>query len=103
MWIITEKPLQEFTARHPQAAQSLAIWTKMAKAGRFADGHELRATFPSASFLDDGRVVFNLGGNNYRLVATLKYVTPAHRLGRIYVRRVLTHAEYTRLTKAGRL
>jgi mRNA interferase HigB len=42
--------------------------------------------------------VFNIGGNKYRLVVDMRYD-----LGRIYIRYVLTHEEYTRRTQAGSL
>ena len=51
---------------------------------------ELRATFPSADMIDD-LIVFNIGGNKYRLIAAIHF-----NRGRVYIRHVLTHQEYDR-------
>ena len=58
----------------------------------------IESYFPSASFLGEWRTVFNIGGNKYRLVVDMRYD-----LGRVYIRHVLTHAEYTRRTQEGTL
>ena len=54
--------------------------------------HEVKVDFPAADFLRNGVTVFNIGGNKYRLVVTMRYD-----LQRIYIRHVLTHDEYDRL------
>ena len=51
---------------------------------------ELRATFPSADTVGD-LIVFNIGGNKYRLIASIHF-----NRGKVYVRHVLTHREYDR-------
>ena len=56
----------------------------------------MRQDFPSASFLGNWRTVFNIGGNKYRLIVDIRYD-----LGTIYIRSVLTHEEYDRLTRQG--
>jgi mRNA interferase HigB len=60
--------------------------------------HDLRADFPTASFLGARRTVFNIGGNKYRLVVDMRYD-----LGRAYVRAVLTYDEYARKSIDGTL
>jgi mRNA interferase HigB len=50
---------------------------------------DVKAVFGSASFLGDNRVVFNIGGNNYRLVVAFRYD-----LQRVFVKQVVTHEEY---------
>ena len=56
----------------------------------FADFEVLGAAFPSADKVGDF-VVFNIGGNKYRLIAAIHF-----NRGRIYVRHVLTHQDYDR-------
>lgn len=56
----------------------------------FRNFDELRATFPSADTVD-GLTVFNIGGNKYRLIASIHF-----NRGKVYVRHVLTHREYDR-------
>jgi len=68
------------------------------KGREFSSPHDLRADFPTASFLGGGRTVFNIGGNKYRLVVHMRYD-----LGRVYVRDVLTHEEYDRKSIEGTL
>jgi mRNA interferase HigB len=65
---------------------------------RYTTPHEVRQDFASASFLGKWRTVFNIAGNKYRLIVDVRYD-----LGRVYIRSVLTHEEYTRQTRAGGL
>ena len=53
--------------------------------------HELKNSFPSASLLAEGMVVFNLKGNRYRLIAIVDFKN-----GAILIERVGTHAEYSK-------
>jgi len=56
----------------------------------FCHFNDLRATFPSADYVD-GLTVFNIGGNKYRLIASIHYNRK-----KVYIRAVLTHQEYDR-------
>jgi mRNA interferase HigB len=86
--IISRKKLNEFAEKHPDANPSLARWYRLANQLNFASLSELRRTFPSADQV--GKLtVFNVGGNNVRLIAAIHYNRK-----KIYVRAVLTHAEY---------
>jgi mRNA interferase HigB len=96
--IISRKRLREFADRHPDAAQPLNAWHAIMKGSAFDSPHDVRAAFASASFLGGSKTVFNIGGNKYRLVAHMRYD-----LGRVYVRSVLTHAEYDRRSLEGGL
>lgn len=98
MHIITRKVLVDFWNRYPDAEEPLKAWFSLMKAGRFRDSHEVRTQFGSADFLGGGKTVFDIGGNKFRLVAVILYP-----VGRVYVKYVLTHAEYDRLWKAGKL
>ena len=63
------------------------------KAARFRSSDEVKAAFGTASFLGDREVVFNLAGNDFRLVAIFHYAREGTK-GRVYVRHVFTHKEY---------
>src|SRR2546428_11900627 len=90
MWFISRARLREFWLRHPDAERRLRAWYQIVEAASWSDWEELRRTFPSADRV--GRLtVFNVGGNNYRLIARVEY-----RLQRLYVRQVLTHDEYNK-------
>ena len=91
--IISWRAIREFLAAHPEgpsAADAFAKWYDLVRNNRFANFHELRRTFPSADLVGD-LVVFNIRGNHYRLIARIIYEK-----GRVYVRHVLTHADYDR-------
>lgn len=75
---------------HPDAERPLRDWLRLMEQGRFPDFISVRAVWGSADYVD-GLIVFNIGGNKYRLIADIRY-----NLGRVYIRQVLTHAEYDR-------
>ena len=88
MHVISRKRLNEFADKHPESRSSLAHWYASAKRRNFANFAGLRETFPSADRV--GKLtVFNIGGNKVRLIAAIHY-----NRSKIYVRAVLTHAEY---------
>ena len=88
MHIISLKMLREFWSKHPEAEQSLRNWHTIAEHSKFADFAALRASFRSADYVPP-YTVFDVGGNNYRVVAVVRY-----REGKIFVRWVMTHREY---------
>ena len=98
MHVITRKRLQEFWHIHPDAERPLRTWLAIVRLKHYTGPAEVRQDFASASFLGPWRTVFNMGGNKYRLVVDIRYD-----LGRIYIRHVLTHADYDRRTRDGSL
>jgi mRNA interferase HigB len=98
MHVITRSRLQEFWHRYPDAERPLRTWLAIMRMKRYTGPHEVRQDFASASFLGRWRTVFNIGGNKYRLIVDMRYD-----LGRVYIRSVLTHEEYTGQTRVGSL
>jgi len=90
MHVISRKALRLFWDRYPHSETPLARWFKVMQHTEFRNFSELRATFPSADKVDDW-IVFNIGGNKYRLMASIHF-----NRGKVYVRHVLTHQEYDR-------
>ncbi|MGO9469119.1 MAG: type II toxin-antitoxin system HigB family toxin [Isosphaeraceae bacterium] len=91
--IISWRAIREFIEAHREdhvAPDAFAKWYDLVRNNRFANFSELRRIFPSADLVGD-LVVFNVRGNRYRLVARVVYEKR-----RVYIRRVLTHAEYDR-------
>ena len=90
MHIITKRALREFWENHPDAKTSLTNWYRTTKKAIWNNLAETRADFPHA---DSAGVctIFNIGGNNYRLVTKIFY--PAKK---VLIRFILTHAEYNR-------
>lgn len=88
MHVISRKRLNDFVAKHPEAKTPLASWYRLVRVADFKSIANLRETFPSADQV--GRfTVFDVAGNNIRLIAAIHY-----NRRKIYVRAVLTHAEY---------
>jgi len=86
--------LREFWSRpgRSDAEQPLRAWVSVAKAADWSRPAEIKATFRSADILANDRVVFNIGGNKYRLVVAVHY-----RGGRVFIRFIGTHAEYDKI------
>ena len=98
MHVIPRRRLRDFWQRYPDAEKLLRAWDAIVRQKRYGSPHDVREDFRHADFLGNRRVVFNVGGNKYRLVVDIRYD-----LGRIYVRDVLTHEEYDRRTADGTL
>ena len=77
---------------YPDAERPLQVWYQTMERENFSDFNNLRETFASADYVD-GLTVFNIGGNKYRLIASIHY-----NRRKVYIRNVLTHAEYDRET-----
>lgn len=90
MHVISRKALKDFWEEHPDSKSGLVRWFKIMRTTDFQNFSELRATFSAADYVDD-LIVFNIGGNKYRLIASVHF-----NRGKVYIRRVLTHGEYDR-------
>ncbi len=81
--------------RFPDAREPLEAWYHVVHKGRFSSHHEIKQVFGNASILRDGIVVFNIGGNKYRLAVHMRYD-----IGIAFVKGVMTHREYDEWTIA---
>ena len=90
MHIISRKALRQFWEKHPDSETALLRWFKIMEATNFRSFSELRTAFPTADKVDDW-IVFNIGGNKYRLIASIHF-----NRGKVYIRHILTHQEYDR-------
>jgi mRNA interferase HigB len=88
MHIISRKRLLLFSAIHADAEAPLDTCYRAAKTAQWKNLAELKLIFPSAD-LAGKYTVFNIKGNHYRLIAEINY-----RGGTIFVRYILTHADY---------
>jgi mRNA interferase HigB len=89
MHLVSLPPLLRFIAAHPDAKQSVLAWCDEVKKARWRQPSDIKAQYAHASILKNRRVVFNLKGNNYRLI-----VAVAYNLGFVYVKFIGTHAQY---------
>lgn len=92
MRILSRGTLRAFWTRHPGSEQPLKAWFKVTSSARWKTPGDVKACYASASILKNGRAVFNIAGNKYRLVAAINYD-----YGRVLVKFIGTHAEYDRI------
>lgn len=92
MRIITRQTIRDCQSKYPKAAQALAAWYYEAKEAEWRTPNEIKEQYGNASILNDNRVVFNICGNNYRLVVKIAY-----RIGYVYIRFFGTHKEYDKI------
>lgn len=90
MEIINEIELHAFARKHARARKPLANWLDVTRAATWNSFADVRDTFRSADYVKD-QVVFDIGGNNYRLISSIDYAAQ-----RVYVLEMMTHAEYDR-------
>jgi mRNA interferase HigB len=88
MHVISQKTLRVFWAKHPAAKNPLQAWFTRTRRAEWDSFEDVKADFGSADQV--GRLtVFDIGGNKYRLIAHIHF-----NRGKVYVRQVLTHANY---------
>lgn len=95
MRIIARSTLREFWETHPRGADArdaLNLWYRIVRQAGWQTPADVKATYGDASILKNGRVVFNIRGNRFRLVARINY-----RMATVYIRFVGTHAEYDQI------
>ena len=89
MRVIAVKNLRDFWQKHPAVKAPLLAWLHEARAAQWQSPADIKARYPTASVLKSRRVVFNIKGNEYRLI-----VAVAYRFGAVYIKFVGSHAQY---------
>jgi mRNA interferase HigB len=93
MQIIAKRTLREFWQRHPRAEVPLRGWFAMVSRADWQSPTDVKAMFgTTVDFVADNRLIFDIGGNKYRLVVHVAY---GYRRG--LIKFVGTHAEYDRI------
>lgn len=92
MRIFTEKKLKEYIERHPDAKVAIQEWVSIVKHSEWTCFADIKKTFNSVDSVGNQHYVFNIKGNNYRLVVVIQF-TPQF----VYVRFIGTHAEYDKI------
>jgi mRNA interferase HigB len=90
MHVISRKKLREAAVRNEELEGPLDAWFRIAKKASWKSVSDVRRTFANADVVGKS-TVFNIKGNQYRLIAEINYT-----FGRIYIRHILTHSEYDR-------
>ncbi|MEB5961077.1 type II toxin-antitoxin system HigB family toxin [Enterobacter sichuanensis] len=95
MRLIGTKLIDDYYRKHAQAKGPLEAWVAEVKSASWRHLNDLKGRFPSADYYD-GYVIFNIGGNNHRLVAQVEF-----KMGVLVVRWIGTHAEYDKKNSKG--
>ncbi|MBS7328748.1 MAG: type II toxin-antitoxin system HigB family toxin [Oxalobacter sp.] len=95
MRVIAKRNLIAFYEKHPDAEQPLKAWYAEASKASWKTPQDIKDCYASASFLENNRVVFNIKGNQYRLVVSIAY-----NFGAVYIKFIGTHREYDRTDAA---
>ncbi|HEV8713244.1 MAG TPA: type II toxin-antitoxin system HigB family toxin [Candidatus Binatia bacterium] len=90
MRVISRRRIEEFVRKHPTAKPSLEQWYRVVKQATWKSLAEAKQVYPHADLVGK-RTVFNIAGNNFRLIARINY-----RVQALYILSILTHAEYSK-------
>ena len=93
MRLVGKELLAQFAKQHAGIRGSLNAWIFEVEEANWTGPADVKARYPSASFLSDNRVIFNIKGNTYRIETKVSYEITV-----VLVRRVGTHAEYSKWT-----
>ncbi len=92
MRVIAKSTLRSFWEMHADSENVLKSWHKEAEEAKWKNPKQIKRMYPSASFLNNNRVVFNIKGNKYRLIVSINYD-----YGIVWIRFIGTHAEYDKI------
>jgi mRNA interferase HigB len=93
MQVIARRTLKEFWARHPHAEGPIRAWLAIVAKANWENPAEIKRQLGNTvDFVGDNRVIFDLGGNKYRLVVHVSFA-----FGRVLVKFIGTHAAYDRI------
>jgi mRNA interferase HigB len=92
MKILNKELADRFIIKHADAIKPVDRWIEQMEKSVFSNHNELKAAFPSADYIGNSRYVFNIKGNNYRLVAVVLFTA-----GMITICYMGTHTEYDKI------
>lgn len=87
--IFSKSTLREFWEKHPETEQYLKTWYDTAIRAEWKTPNDVKATYANANILKDSRIVFNIKGNAYRLIAKFNFEKQW-----VFIRFIGTHHEY---------
>lgn len=92
MKIIGKEKLHAFMQKNARSRKPLTVWLSDAQSSNWRTPQDIKNAYRSADFLSDNRVIFNIGGNHYRLIVQVRYCN-----GIVKIDWVGTHTEYDKL------
>ena len=98
MIVIDEKTITTYGRKNAQAREALRIWFAKVNLCNWTCHNDILADMKDADFIGNGLYIFDIKGNHYRLVAKISFL-----LKTVDIRRIMTHAEYTKLNKQNKI
>ena len=92
MHVISRPKLIEFWKKHLDSETPLKLWFKKVEQAKWKNINDLKRDYPSADYVGDNRVVFDIKGNRYRIIAIIFFDGQ-----KVYIRFIGTHAEYSKV------
>ncbi|MES2653510.1 MAG: type II toxin-antitoxin system HigB family toxin [Bacteroidota bacterium] len=92
MRVIAKKILREFWIKHRDCKKQLQSWYEETSDSEWKSSRDIKREFPSASVLGDNRIVFNIKGNQYRLIIKINFDYQV-----VWIRFIGTHADYDKI------
>lgn len=90
--VIAKRTLRDFWNKHPDCEEQLKSWYRETEKSQWNNINELKNDYPSASILKENRIVYNIKGNNYRLIAKFNFEYQI-----CWIRFIGTHASYDKI------
>lgn len=92
MRIIAARTIRQYYEANPASKSALQDWSSKVKAAKWTDFNDMKRTFNSVDYVGNQHYVFNIKGNDFRLVAVVKFTVQF-----VLIRFIGTHAEYDRI------
>jgi len=92
MRVVSRKKLIDYYTKHASSKTALEDWYKKVTKSKWNNFNEVKNDFLSADYVGNNRLVFNIKGNDFRLIAIVIYVS-----NKVYVRWIGTHSEYDKV------
>lgn len=98
--LIKRQSILSYIEKNPQGKVSFERWLSIIKSADWSEPNDIISTFKTADILGKGskRVVFNIGGNNYRMICRYHF---GEKQVHLFIKWIGTHAEYTKLCNQG--
>lgn len=90
--ILSKRRIKEFWEKHPDSKSYLETWYETANKAVWKKPNDIKEFYSTVTILKNSRVVFNIKGNDYRLIAKINYEKQW-----MFIRFIGTHAEYDKI------
>lgn len=98
MRISNKEKLNDYVQKHSRAVKPMNKWIDEVTNAIWQSHNDLKKDFPSADYVGNGRYVFNIGGNNFRLIAVVLFIG-----GVLEIRFIGSHTDYSKLKDCSKI